>query len=82
MGLFRKRKSPPTPKELAKVERTERLVASEAEDSMRVTDGVAFDYQVIEDENILSMLHPSSPYHLEWLEELTPLFSRLNFSFT
>lgn len=79
MGLFKRKPKAPTPKELARIERTTHIEATEAEKETGMVDGVAFDYQVIEDENLMAIFHPNSPYHLEWLEELIPLFSRLNF---
>jgi hypothetical protein len=41
--------------------------------------GIAFDFQVIDDEKILGLFDPQHPLYCEHLMPLLPLFSRMNF---
>jgi serine/threonine protein kinase HipA of HipAB toxin-antitoxin module len=68
----------PTAKEISEAEADAQLEASyggdPAYEAARQPDGVAFDYQVIEDENILKIFEENP-----WLAPIRPNFSRLMF---
>jgi hypothetical protein len=46
---------------------------------MQAAGGIAFDFQVIDDEKILGLFDPKHPLYCEHLMPLLPLFSRMNF---
>lgn len=66
----------PTPREVSEAEAEAHIESTQSEDygSRQVPDGVAFDYQVIDDENILQIFVDNP-----WLAPIRPNFSRLNF---
>lgn len=78
MGLFRRRPKEPTVEQQVEMQQTSDLetqaIADPVMGAKNIADGVAFDYQVIEDENIRRIFE-----ELDWLDELQPFFSRLNF---
>lgn len=81
MGIFRRNKKSkePTIQEVANEEIRKDVVVSETLNPQGMIDTIAFDFQVIDDEKILGLFDPTSPFYVEWLDELIPLFSRLNF---
>jgi len=78
LGLFKRKRREPTPEEIARIEQDKDIETSSMVDPVmgakNIADGVAFDYQVIEDENMRGIFE-----ELPWLDELRPLYSRLNF---
>lgn len=46
---------------------------------MQAAGGIAFDFQVIDDEKILGLFDPASPLYCSHIMPLLPLFSRQNF---
>jgi len=76
--MFGRKKKEPSAEDVSKMERDRTLEAHYAtdpiEDLASTPAGVAFEYRVSEDENMLSLFKENP-----WLDSLYPLFSRLNF---
>lgn len=81
MGIFSRKKKPeePTLPETVNAEVRKDVLVSETLNPQGMVDTIAFDFQVIDDEKILGLFDPRSPFYLPWLDELLPLFSRLLF---
>ena len=80
MGLFRKKdESPPTHREMVDDEQDAKFELSEGLPSGPPVDMIAFDFQVLDDEKILSLFEPKSKMYRPWLMGIMPLVSRVNF---
>lgn len=80
MGLFRKKQQPqqPTVKEMKKADVEAKMAYTEANAPPQV-DAIAFDFQVLDDEKMLTLFDPESELFQEWLVPYLPLISRVMF---